>query len=123
MGINVLEQGTLDQGAKHWPHFLVSSHTCHALCMALLLALLERQPEKLLEKTTDRAVVIFRPLLAPQAKLSLQTKPLGASWVEEGGHGMPFLVFISVRQGGLISSNPFSVISVENQAPSPPSPS
>ena len=36
MGINVLEQGTLDQGAKHWPHYLVSSHTCHTLCMALL---------------------------------------------------------------------------------------
>lgn len=35
---------------------------------------------------------------------------------------MPFLVFISVRQIGLTSSNPFSVISVETQAPSPPSP-
>lgn len=118
MGINVLDQGTLDQGAKHWPHFLVSSHTCHTLCVALL----ERQPEKLFEKTADRAVVSFRPLLASQAKLSLQTKRLGAFWVEEGGHGMPFLVFISIRQRGLISSNPFSVISVETQAPSPPSP-
>lgn len=72
---------------------LLQSHVPHALHgSAALLALPERQPEKPLERTTDRTVVLFRPLVAPQAKLSLQTKALGASWVEEGGHGMPFQI-------------------------------